>query len=168
MITMHTSGEELTLSGIHQCSINLAEDAVLLVSITWILAFVWEVLALCHTVWMAVKHYRELRQHSAGRIVGDCFTMLIKTHMLYFASMVSVSCFTFILTFSADTLSLESQIDSGLLHISEVMQMFVLGPRLVLSIREYHAKLVADSDAATGMTTIAFEERVHISVGSSV
>ncbi|KAG2035051.1 hypothetical protein BDR03DRAFT_963546 [Suillus americanus] len=82
--------------------------------------------------------------------------------------MVSVSCFTFILTFSADTLSLESQIDSGLLHISEVMQMFVLGPRLVLSIREYHAKLVADSDAATGMTTIAFEERVHISVGSSV
>jgi hypothetical protein len=46
--------------------------------------------------------------------------------------------------------------------------MFVLGPRLILSIREYHAKLVVDSDAATGMTSIAFQERVYVSTSSSV
>lgn len=46
--------------------------------------------------------------------------------------------------------------------------MFVLGPRLVLGVREYHAKLVADSDAGTNITTIAFQEHVHLSTDSSV
>jgi hypothetical protein len=63
---------------------------------------------------------------------------------------------------------METQIFSGLLQILTVVQAFVLGPRLVLDIREYHAKIVADSDAATGMTSIAFQERVHISTGISV
>jgi hypothetical protein len=49
-----------------------------------------------------------------------------------------------------------------------VVLMFVLGPRLILGVREYHAKAVADSDTATDMTTIAFQERVHISIGSGV
>jgi hypothetical protein len=57
---------------------------------------------------------------------------------------------------------------NGLVQILEVVQMFVLGPRLILSIREYHAKLVVDSDAATGMTSIAFQERVYVSTSSSV
>jgi hypothetical protein len=56
----------------------------------------------------------------------------------------------------------------GLLQLLQVVQMFVLGPRLILGIREYHAKLVADSDAATGMTSIAFQERVHISTRNGV
>ncbi|KAG2035058.1 hypothetical protein BDR03DRAFT_963569 [Suillus americanus] len=175
MITVHTSGEELILSGIYQCSIDstgYAEYILLLGLISGILALVWVVLALCHTVWMTIKHFRELRQYSAGGIVGDCFTMLMKTHILYFTGMVAISCFTFILnfapTFSTDPLSLERQIYSGLLQILAVLQSFVLGPRLILSIREYHAKLVADSDAATGMTSIAFKELVHTSTGSSV
>lgn len=46
--------------------------------------------------------------------------------------------------------------------------MFVLGPRLILDIREYHAKLVASSDEATGMSTIAFQERGQISTGDGV
>jgi hypothetical protein len=41
--------------------------------------------------------------------------------------------------------------------------MFVLGPRLILSMREYHAKIVADSDVATDMTSIAFKERMYVS-----
>jgi len=44
----------------------------------------------------------------------------------------------------------------------------VLGPRLILGIREYHAKLVADSDSATAMTSIAFQEHVQKSTGSNV
>jgi hypothetical protein len=43
-----------------------------------------------------------------------------------------------------------------------------MGPRLILDVREFHAKLVAGSDAETGMTSIAFQERVHVSTGSYV
>lgn len=40
--------------------------------------------------------------------------------------------------------------------------MFVLGPRLMLSVREYHAKLVTNYDEGIAMTTIAFQEDVHL------
>jgi hypothetical protein len=65
-------------------------------------------------------------------------------------------------------LSLDIQIYGGLTQIFKVMQLFVLGPHLILSVREYHAKLVANSDTATDMISIAFEQRVHVSTSSSV
>ncbi|KAG1737341.1 hypothetical protein EDB19DRAFT_990069 [Suillus lakei] len=139
--------------------------------IAWILGTVWEVLALCLAAWIAVKHFRELRQHSAGGIIGDCFTVLMKTHVSYFASFLAVSCFDlgyFSPALSADLFSLKTQMYLGFAQIFQLAQMFVLGPRLILSVREYHAKLVVDSDAATGMTSIAFQERVHVSTSSSV
>ncbi|KAG2046919.1 hypothetical protein BDR06DRAFT_142838 [Suillus hirtellus] len=170
MTAKRISGEELDLSGTYQCSFAYAQDTPLLSSITWILGTVWEVLALCLAIWIAVKHFRELRKHSAGGLIGDCFTVLMKTHMVYFASFVAVSCFELVIDFSP-TLSAENSLNTllyaGFLQILEIVQ-FVLGPRLILSVREYHAKLVADSDAATGMASIAFQERVHISTGSSV
>jgi hypothetical protein len=46
--------------------------------------------------------------------------------------------------------------------------MFVLGPRLILSIREYHTKIVADSDVDTGLNSIVFQERVHVSTSITV
>jgi hypothetical protein len=46
---------------------------------------------------------------------------------------------------------------TSVLRIAQVLQMFVLGPRLILSIREYHAKLVARSDEGTAMTSINFQ-----------
>ncbi|KAG2347255.1 hypothetical protein BDR05DRAFT_997016 [Suillus weaverae] len=172
MLTRRTSGEELILSGNYQCTISYAENAMFLGTITWVLGTLWEVLALCLAVWIAVKHFRELRQHSAGGIIGDCFTVLMKTHTFYFASFVTVSCFSLIYslspTISADQSSLETQIFLGFIQISEIVQMFVLGPRLILGVREYHAKLMADSDAATSMTSIAFQDRVHISTGNGV
>ena len=51
----------------------------------WVLSTVWEILALCLAIWTAVKHFRELQRPSTGWTVGDCFTVLIKTHVLYFA-----------------------------------------------------------------------------------
>ncbi|KAG2047088.1 hypothetical protein BDR06DRAFT_1014184 [Suillus hirtellus] len=169
--TKHTSGEELILSGTYQCQIYYPEEIIFLDSITWILGAVWEVIALCLAVWIAIKHLRDMRQHSAGGIIQDCFTVLMKTHVVYSASFVAVSCVELIAIFSptlsmAD--SLDTQIIYGFLQISQVVQMFVLGPRLILGVREYHAKLVADSDAATGMISIAFQERVHISTGNGV
>ncbi|KAG2032126.1 hypothetical protein BDR03DRAFT_970997 [Suillus americanus] len=171
MQMVQTSGEEFVLSGTYQCIVSSAGDALFLSSMTWMLSTVWEVLALCLAVWIAVKHFRELRQHSTNNIIGDCFTVLMQTHVSYFASYFAVSCFHFGLfspTLSADPYSLEYQIYVGLTQIFQVAQMFVLGPRLILSIREYNAKLVADSDTATAMTSIAFQERVHVSTGSSV
>jgi hypothetical protein len=64
--------------------------------------------------------------------------------------------------------SLDIQIYSGFAQIFQVVQLFVMGPHLILGVREYHAKLVANSDTATDMTSIAFEERVHVSTSSSV
>ena len=54
--------------------------------ITWILGTAWEVVALCLAIWIAVKHFKELQRPSTGWIVGDCFTVLVKTHVFYFAS----------------------------------------------------------------------------------
>ncbi|KAG2126267.1 hypothetical protein DEU56DRAFT_916071 [Suillus clintonianus] len=176
MATRHVSGEELILSGTYACTTTDAVDNSQLLnflnSITWILGTIWEVLALCFLVWIAVKHFRELRQESAGGFIGDCFKVLIKSHVLYFASFIPVSCFSLLVDFYpailADQFSLETQILLGFLQIVTVILAFVLGPRLILSVREYHARLVADSDAATGMTSIAFQDRVHISTGSGV
>jgi hypothetical protein len=174
MTTTHASWEEVILSGTYLCSINFAEDTILLGSITWILGTAWEVLALCLAIWIAVKHFRELRSHSAGGLIGvmgDCFRVMMKTHMLYFASFIAVSCFRLILDLSpvlSGEYSLDGAIGTGLFQISEIVQSFVLGPRLILSIREYHAELVANSDSATAMTSIAFQEHVQISTSSSV
>ncbi|KAG2360371.1 hypothetical protein BDR07DRAFT_1412593 [Suillus spraguei] len=175
MMTIYISGEELILSGTYQCSFSIlssAEYISLLIPIGWILMTAWEVLALCLAVWIAVKHFLELRQCSPGGIVVDCFAVLIKTHMLYFASFVATSSFTVFIglspTNSADPLSLQNQIYYGLLQIFSAVQPSVLGSRLILGVREYNASLVANSDTATDMTSIAFQERVHISTGSSV
>jgi hypothetical protein len=46
--------------------------------------------------------------------------------------------------------------------------MFVLGPRLILSVREFHARLVTDSDAEISMNSLVFQERVHVSTSSTV
>ncbi|KAG0700526.1 hypothetical protein DFH29DRAFT_617041 [Suillus ampliporus] len=160
------SGDELILSGTYQC--NIYYEAPLLSAISWILGTIWEVLALCLSIWIAMKHFRELRRQSAGGIIGDCFAVLIKFHVIYFASFLAVSSYALFLFFSTILGDASSQIFAGFLLIFDIVQMFVLGPRLIIGIREYHAKLVADSDTATAMTSIAFQERVHVSTSSSV
>ncbi|KAG1883383.1 hypothetical protein F4604DRAFT_1677711 [Suillus subluteus] len=133
--------EELVLSGTYQCQFNYAGDFLLLDSMIWILAY----------------------RMGASGIIGDCFTVLMKTHMSYFVSYLSP-------TLSADADLLESQIYSGFTQffVFRIVQMFVLGPRLILSIREYHAELVANSDTATTMASIAFQERIYVETSSSV
>jgi hypothetical protein len=171
ILTMQMSGAEYILSGTYQCMIDYTGDFIFLDSMVSIMNTVWEVLTLCLAVWIAVKHFRELRQHSTSGIIGDCFTVLMKTHVSYFASFLAVSCSKygfFSPTFSTDMYSLDTQIYIGLTQILEMVQIFVLGPRLILGVREYHVKLVANSDTASAMTSIVFEERVHVSTSSSV
>jgi hypothetical protein len=49
-----------------------------------------------------------------------------------------------------------------------VVQMVIMGPRLILGVREHHAKQVANSDEASAMASIAFQRRIHISTSSTV
>ncbi|KAG2348177.1 hypothetical protein BDR05DRAFT_957902 [Suillus weaverae] len=147
-------------------------DVQLLISMVWMLNTVWEVLALCLSVGIAVKHFRGLRRlgPSAGSTIGDCFRVLIESHVLYFASFVCVSCLQ-LSTLSPQLLNSNSMgilMLYGTFQILLGVQMFVLGPRLILSVREYHAKLVAGSDAETSMNSIVFQERVHVPTGSTV
>ncbi|KAG2051455.1 hypothetical protein BDR06DRAFT_1022672 [Suillus hirtellus] len=169
MTTMQISGEEFVLSGIYKCGLDYARDSIFLGSMSWILGIVWEVLALCLAVWIAVKHFRELRRHSTRGIIGDCFTVLMQTHVSYFACFLAISCLEIALfspTLSGNIYSLGTQIYLGFAQMFEMAQMSVLGPRLILGVREYHAKLVADSDTATAMTSIAFQEHVHVETSS--
>ena len=63
---------------------------------------------------------------------------------------------------------MESEIFFAFLSIAQVVHMFVLGPHLILGVREYHAKLVAISDETTGMASIVFQDRIHIETGGGV
>ncbi|OAX40212.1 hypothetical protein K503DRAFT_635846 [Rhizopogon vinicolor AM-OR11-026] len=85
-------GDEFILSGTYQCVDG--GNVQLLTAETWIFGTVWEVTALCLAVWIAVKHFRELQRPSTGSVIGDCFTVLIKTHVFYSASYAAVSCFS--------------------------------------------------------------------------
>jgi hypothetical protein len=73
--------EEVVLFGTYQC--NDEGHSFLLSAITWILGTVWETLALYLAVRIAIKHFRE--RLSTGSIVEECFTVLIKSHVFYFA-----------------------------------------------------------------------------------
>ncbi|KAG1791809.1 uncharacterized protein HD556DRAFT_1382733, partial [Suillus plorans] len=57
----------------------------------WMLNIAWEVLALCLSVWVAEKHFHDLQRlgTSTGSTIGDCFRVLIQSHVLYFASIFS-------------------------------------------------------------------------------
>jgi hypothetical protein len=79
--------DELILSGMYICGYDSERDAGLLSLIIWVLSFVWEVLALCLSVWIALKHSRDLRRlgPSTGSMIWDCFSVLIQSHVLYFA-----------------------------------------------------------------------------------
>jgi len=170
IVAMHVSGEEFVLSGTYQCIIDLVGDSLFLSSMTWMLSTVWEVLALCLAVWIAVKHFRELRRHSTRGIIGDCFTVLMKTHVSYFASFLIISCSRIGLlspTFFTDLYSSVAQIYLGIAQIFQVSQANIMGPRLILGVREYHAELV-NFDTTTAMTSIGFREHVHVSTSSSV
>ncbi|KAG2097055.1 uncharacterized protein F5147DRAFT_374261 [Suillus discolor] len=163
------SGQEAVLSGHHIC-ITYTERYMLdrtyerLISTT-----VWEILALFLTVWIVIKHFRETRQTSTVSTIGACFMILAESHVFYFLAFATMACFTFgLLSPNTDTSSVGSVVYNGILSISQMLQTFVLGPRLILSIREYHAKLVARADGGTGISSIIFHAGEHALTGGDV
>lgn len=82
-LVRQTLSAELVLSGIHLCAYEFEGDGVFLTEMVWVILAAWEILALCLAVWISVQHFRE--RPSTGWAVGDCFTILIETHVFYFA-----------------------------------------------------------------------------------
>jgi len=162
MYSSSLSGEEYILSGFYLCAI--LEYEPILSSVTWTLGTAWEVLALCLATWIAVKHFRELQRRPTGSAIGDCLTVLIKSHMFYFAGFAVVTSFN--LTYALSPTISNSLIFGGFVEIASTFQMFVLGPRLILSVREYHAELVVNADAGISMTAFAFQAGIPISTAS--
>ena len=80
--------EEYVLSGAPMCSTEIQEDVLLWTELAWVLNTAWEILALCLAACIAVKHFRELQRPSTGWTVGDTFTVLVKTHVFFFARFV--------------------------------------------------------------------------------
>jgi hypothetical protein len=77
--------EVILLSGT-QCASEVYGGGQLRTLEVYILAAVWHVLTLCLAMWILVKHFRQLQPLSTGRtIVGDCFVVLIKSQVFYFA-----------------------------------------------------------------------------------
>ncbi|KAG1862303.1 hypothetical protein F4604DRAFT_1070579 [Suillus subluteus] len=113
----------------------------------------WEILALFLAVWVVTKHFRERRQSPAGTTIGDCFTMLIQSHAFYFLAFATMACFRL----SSLSPNIMNSMGSDIYSIAQMLQMFVLGPHLILSIREHYAKVVDRTDGETGMTSIAFQ-----------
>jgi hypothetical protein len=60
-----------------------------------------------------------------------------------------------------------NEVFAAVLQIVLVVQTFILGPRFILGVRDYYAKLAANSDEGISMTSIAFRERIPISIGAS-
>ncbi|KAG2029423.1 hypothetical protein BDR03DRAFT_308147 [Suillus americanus] len=174
MVTSRVLSEVFILFGNAQCSSDFQDgsDNLFLVLMTWMVPTAWEVLALCLAVRIAVKRLRELQRPLTGWLsAGDCFAVLTKTHVVYFASFLAVSCFILpygLLTSIMDSTVAGQRIYLGLAQAFIVTVMCVLGPRLILGVREYHAKLVAESEGGPDITSIAFQERVHVSTSISV
>jgi Na+/pantothenate symporter len=67
------------------CGAEGGAYALFLTEMSWIFVTVWEILALCLAIWIVVKHFHELQRSSTGLTAGDCFKVLIETHVFYFA-----------------------------------------------------------------------------------
>ncbi|KAG1769064.1 hypothetical protein EV702DRAFT_1203046 [Suillus placidus] len=158
MSNIGVSVEEFIIYGYHTCLSETDTDQLDLVYESLISTAIWEILAFVLAVWIVIKHFRELRQCPTGSTIGDCFMVLTQSHAFYFVAFAVVACFSLgsLSTYVRYSSAVGSVLYSAILQIAQVLQMFVLGPRLILSVREYNAKLVARSDEGTGMTALYF------------
>jgi hypothetical protein len=67
------------------CAYEVEGNTVFLTEMIWVLVSAWETLALSLAVWIAMKHSRELQRIPTGWAIGDCFMILMQTHVFYFA-----------------------------------------------------------------------------------
>ncbi|KAG1842225.1 hypothetical protein F4604DRAFT_1938953 [Suillus subluteus] len=154
-----------------QCISEVNEGEQLSTLQAYIVATVWHVLTLCLAIWIFAKRFRELQPPLTGQtFIGDCFIVLIKTQVFYFTIFTAGCCLNIglISPMVSDTTRVGGQIYWGFLELATLLQMFVVGPRLILSIRKYHADLLPISEDGTfEMPTIDFQA-LQMSTGSDL
>ncbi|OAX33168.1 hypothetical protein K503DRAFT_859939 [Rhizopogon vinicolor AM-OR11-026] len=136
------SNLEYILSGTHICNYDLQGDAIFLLDMTWVLGTAIEF----------------------PQVSGACFRTTISRMDCrgLFHNISENSC----LLLCKYSTSMADGVFSGILGLARVVQMFILGPRLILGVREYHANLIAYSDEGTDMASIFFQDCVYIPTGS--
>jgi hypothetical protein len=150
----HFSYEESVLAGTYQCVANNVGNDQLLLSTTWIMGSIWELFALCLAIWITVKRSRELRPWK----IEDRFLALMKTQVLFFAVFTVTACLNIGSIFSpaiSVSTSVAVEVYSGAVVILQFIQMFVLGPRLILSVRQYNARLAVNPDIDIGLQLLS-------------
>ncbi|KAG2119078.1 uncharacterized protein F5147DRAFT_196963 [Suillus discolor] len=167
----HAPTRVILLDGI-QCIIEVDKGEQLWLLEVYILATAWHLLTLCLAIWNFVKHFRELQPLSTGRtFIGDCSMVLMKTHVLYFA-FFTTGCGLSIGLLSPvvlDVSRLEAQIYRGILELVTLFQMFVVGPRLILSVRECHAEfLVQSEEGIFELPAIASQDPLQVPTSTNV
>ncbi|KAG1793380.1 uncharacterized protein BJ212DRAFT_769550 [Suillus subaureus] len=94
--------------------------------------------------------------------------LVISLQKSWCAALSLTSACNYCSSFLQNSNSIGVRILSVAVQILLYVQMFVLGPRLILSVRESHVKFVANSNAETSMNSIVFQERVHVPTSSTV
>jgi hypothetical protein len=148
------SEQEAILSGYHTCFTEV-DARIMLTYESVISTAVWEILSLFLAAWVVIKH---VRQSPTGSTIGDYFTTLIESHTFYFLAFATVACFMLgsLSPNITNSPSIGSATYTGILSITQMLQMFVLGPRLILSVREHHAKVTTRTNGGI-VTSITFK-----------
>lgn len=152
IVGMNFSYEEVIFSGTYQCT-SEGSSGILLLALPWVFYTAWAILGLSLAGWIAFRHSRRMKRWS----MNDRLTALIKTHMFYFIIFTAACCLNLGLLspkISSFT-SLGVDIYYGILEIVLFVQMFVLGPCLILNIREYNNNVTATSDAGIGIPLLS-------------
>lgn len=154
ILGMNFSYEEVILSGTYQCTSEGSQSSgILLLALPWVFYTTWAILGLSLAGWIAFRHSRRMKRWS----MNDRLTALIKTHMFYFIIFTAACCLNLGLLSPeiSNFTSLGVDIYYGILEIVLFVQMFVLGPCLILNIREYDNNVAATSDAGIGISLIS-------------
>lgn len=144
------SYDEFILSGTYQCVSEVSQPSdSLIMGTTWIFYMAWAILGMSLAAWAAFRHFREIKQWTAK----DRLTALVKSHMIYFTILATACCLSLGLLSPKipSFLSMKGDIYYGVIEIILFVQMFLLGPYLILSIRKYNNDLTATSDAGIGI-----------------
>lgn len=169
--SIHAPTRVTLLDGI-QCIIEVDKGEQLWLLEVYVLATVWHLLTLGLAIWNFAEHFRELQPLSTGRtFIGDCSIVLMKTHLLYFAFFTAACGLNIGLLSPAvlDVSRLEAQIYRGILELVTLFQMFVVGPRLILSVRECHAEfLVQSEEGIFELPAIASQDPLQVPISTNV
>jgi hypothetical protein len=152
------SAQQAVLSGYDTCMTNIDTYMMHLIYESVIPTTIWEILALFLTIWVIIKYFREQKQLLTK---GNCFTILVESHVFYFLAFVAMTSFTLGSVSPGITYSppyTKRVMYYAALATAQMLQMFVLGPRLILSVRESYAKSVARAEGGSDMTSMTFDD----------